>query len=321
MKCDFSRRFLGIFQFGNEITVESSNIKKALSRPTARYLIFTLATLMLILIVTAIYGTFFRHIHSPTTFNFTAITEQVQITTQPGTKANWYFKDVSLSRSCPEDYDEEPNYLPFSQSISLGDNIAILLRRIGHGVLSINLIAGENTNSVGAIVNESGETIETLSDCILIEINNIEERYKKGESVLLYLTGEIQPAPSLGFPESHLNPVLKEGEVSIQEKNFLLFREYYEIGPYKLDTGDSFKLINQIGLSEGFVSLDESPAMKLVYRAEAERGAIQRYRSEAFEVKAGVWTRLYHDEALTYLWLSIALLFSIIRMVIHHYAQ
>ena len=312
---------------------DSDRSKKELNKvlntnPAHRYIIYFLILLFFSLLVAVIFGPYAsQHIlKNPTTFNISTVTEKVKVVTRDVPMSSWPVEDVKLSKDCS---DEKVQHETFTGSIKINPSVQITFTRIADGGLSVTMYRNKNKSlndpdgdkdnySVGDLYDEDDEYSESLTNCAFFEINDIAERIKLGKSIVLPITGEIEAGNEIRFLTQQKNPVLREGKITILARSFMV-GENYIVGPFDLEMGDSFEIqkteIEKNSVpSQGFVLVNEKPAINLVFRAEGIRGLIKRYQSEDYELKNSYWSKLYNDEALYLSWALIIILFNIIRV-------
>lgn len=246
----------------------------------------------------------------PTTFNVSAVTEAVNITTHDVPMSRWPVNNVKLSVDCPDD-KESVKYQKFTGSISLNPSVHVSFTRIAFGTFSVAMYS--SNTSVGDLFDEEDEYIESLTNCAFFHISNIKELAESGKTIVLPITGDITVGNKIRFLTQNKTPVLRKGQITILDRTFII-GENYSVAPFKLEAGDSFEIKQPTVPSQGFVLINEKPAINLVYRAKGFKGIIKRYQSEDYELRNSYWSKLYHDEILSLSWISIIVLFNVIRI-------
>ena len=291
----------------NDHPLDSEKIKQSLGVLRHRIVFVSLISSLLLLIVGSVYGTF----RKATTFNVSAITEEVRIETHKDPMSPWPVKNIRLSKTCPD----EPADLrmeKFTGTIKLRADTVVTLTRIAEGDLSVKLL-GKNEQPTGELFDLEDESVGLLSDCAFFKIDNIDVRSKQGETIVLPVTGDITTGRDIRFLTDHKTPVLLSGNVTILDRT-LLVNENYIVGPFELELGDAFVIKEPEVVSRGFVRVNTDPAIKLVFRAKGERALIKRYQSESFELVNSIWSKLYQDKALSIAWVLVVLLLGAIRI-------
>ena len=310
-------RTIGFFIF---FAGDSDRSKKELNKVLDKrqfhsYLVYSLVLLFVSLLFIITSGPFISQklFKKPTTFNVSAVTEEVKVFTHKIPMSKWPVQNVDVSRDCPdEDVSEKNQHQKFSGSISVNPSIQITFTRIAFGDLKVTLYSNEN-KSVGDLYDEEDEHVSSLTNCSFFYITKLAERSASGNTIVLPISGDISAGSDIRFLTQNKMPVLKEGEVTILDRSFII-GENYSVGPYALGTGDTFEVQDSSVSSQGFISINEDAAIKLVFRAKGLKGIIKRYQSEDYEIRNSYWSKLYHDEALSLAWVLIFILFNIIRV-------
>ena len=291
----------------NDQPLDAKKIKESLGMRRHQVAFFLLISSLILLIAYSMYGTF----RKATTFNVSAITEEVRVETHKEPMSPWPVKNIRLSKTCPD----EPADLKmeeFTGTIKLRADTMITLTRIAEGDLSVKLL-GKNEQPTGELLDLEDESVGLLSDCAFFNIGNIDERSKQGETIVLPVTGDITAGRDIRFLTNYKTPVLLSGNVTILDRT-LLIGENYSVGPFELELGDTFVIKKPEVVSRGFVRVNAEPAINLVFRAKGERALIKRYQSESFELVNSIWSKLYQDKALSIAWVLVVLLLGAIRI-------
>ena len=307
-------RTLGFFIF---FAGESDRSKKELhkvldDKSLHQCFIYLLILFFVVLVLAVVFGPFVsQRFLSPTTFNVSAVTEEVKVVTPNVPMSSWPVSNATLSKSCPE--EGATQNIQFTGSISIKPLVQITFTRIAFDKLVVMLFNENEKTSVGELYDSNDEYVGSLTSCAFFVINNISELVSSGKTIVFPITGKITAGNEIRFLTQTKNPVLREGKVTILDRSFV-FGEHYSVGPFDLETGDSFEIRRHTVPSQGFVLINEKPAINLVYRAKAFRGVIKRYQSENFELRNSYWSKIYNDESLSLSWLLIAILFNVIRV-------
>ena len=269
------------------------------------------------LVVVASIGTFFYQniLNNPTSFNVNAITEEVKVSTLEVPMSRWPVKGIELSKNCP-DKESDVELIDFTGNININPFVRITFTRISLGELYVAMYNDTN-DSVGDLFDEEDEHAGSLTSCAFFQINNIAKRAELGETFVFPITGEISAGNEVRFLAQNNTPILREGQVTILDRSFLV-GENYSIGPFDLDMGDTFEIQKTTVPSQGFVLVNENPAINLVFRGEGFRGVIKRYQSEDYVLQNTFWSKLYNDEALSLVWVFIFIQFNFIRVYLRY---
>lgn len=296
--------------FAGDSDRSKKELNKALDYNSSHTLfIYSLIFLFFGLLVVVLLGPFvYQNLSKKsTTFNVSAITEEVKVTTWDVPMSGWPVTGIVLSRSC-----QDKSSAPFTGVINLNPSVEITFTRIAHGELTVTMYSNAN-KSVGDLFDEEDEYIASLSNCAFFKILVTEDSVASGKSIVLPISGEIAAGNEIRFLTQNKTPVLRNGKITILDRSFII-GENYSVGPFDLETGDSFDIQDSTVPSQGFILINEEPAINLVYRAEGLRGVIKRYKSEDYELRNSYWSKLYNDEALSLAWILIIILFNIIRI-------
>ncbi|MBU1171445.1 MAG: hypothetical protein KKD44_17975 [Proteobacteria bacterium] len=295
-----------IILFAGSTSVSKENLYDGLKQKERKVILGILVVSLLFLVACAIYGS----LRGATSFNVSVITEEVRVKTQHVPMSKWPVHEIQISRTCPDDLDDI-RYETFSGTIEIHPDIEIILTRIAGGDLTVKLYDSEG-KATATLFDEEEEPVGTLSDCAFFHVTDIEKRAQAGETIVLPVTGDIRVGHEIRFLNSYKTPILYSGNVTILDKTFM-FNDYYSVGPFPLEKGDSFTVMDQHVPSQGFISVNNEPAIQLVFRAKGSRGLIKRYQSEGYELHNGIWSKFYHDEALSATWMLVFLMIGMIR--------
>jgi len=311
---------------------DSDRSKKELNRalkknPFHRYFIYFLILLFFGLLAAVILGPFAYQtiLKNFTTFNVSASTEEVEVMTSDVPMSWWPVTDIELSKTCPDEGDIQ--YEQFTGSIKINSSVKIIFTRIAYGDLRVAMYRnsseyidrpddendGKEKNSVGELYDDEDEYNGSLTNCAFFNIKNIVESAKSGKTVVFPVTGKIAAGKEIRFLTQNKVPVLRKGKVTILDRTFVV-GENYSVGPFELEMGDGFEIQSPSVPSQGFVLVNEEPAINLVFRAEGLRGVVKRYQSEDYELRNSYWSKLYNDKVLYLSWALIIVLFNIIRV-------
>lgn len=327
LKCflNITRTFLRttgfLIFFAGDSDRTKADLHNALNKkPVHRFFIYLFIVIFISLFITITIGPYINQniLKKPTTFNISAVTEEVMVVTEKIPMSAWPVKNIDLSRDCP---DEKKDTEKFSGSIHINPSVQITFTRRAFGDIKVTMFNNEGKN-VGELYDVEDEHFGSLTDCAFFYISNIVgykksgepvERKESGETIVFPISGKITAGNEMHFLTQHAFPILREGQITILDRSFII-GENYSAGSFNLGTGDSFEIINPTVPSQGIVLINEEAAINLVFMAKGERGIIKRYKSEDYELKNSYWSKLYNDEALSLAWIFIIILFSIIRV-------
>ena len=270
------------------------------------FILMFLFGLLFIVFGLACFGT----IRQGTSFNVSVITEELRVKTNKTPMSKWFVRDIELFRTCPDDPDDL-QYENFTGSIELLPGTQVIFTRIATGDLIIKLFK-QDGQPTAKLINEEEDIFGEISNCGYFYIKDIEERAKRGETIVFPVTGNIEVGNEIRFLTHYKTPVLYGGKITILDKSFI-FNDNYSVGPFELEMGDSFVVEHPMVPSQGFVSVNADSAIHLVFRAKGKAGLIKRYQAESFKLRNSVWSKLYQDEALSVFWMGSLFIVGVIR--------
>ncbi len=247
-----------------------------------------------------------------TTFNITAKTELVYFKLQEHSNVVWWIEDVEMMHSCSS-HSEGQTSFKYSGRLIFKKDTAITIKRLANDSALITVRGKRKAPILEAWENEDEMSFEAI-ECLDIRIDKIRQRRQNGQTFVFPISGEIVAGGDISFRKND-GYLLESGRVYILDKGILI-KHFYSVGPFELNTGDKFIIENSIVDSSGFVSINSEPLMTVVYNAQGSKGLIQRYMSENYEISNSIWSRLYHDQTLVYLWACVLLVYSAIKVFI-----
>ena len=300
--------------------------------------ILALVSFFISLLVSLYFTIAYPHWHDDTSvFNVQIRTEQIEVSTTGGGSPIWYMSDADVRFPCPDesaqmcDTDGEGELFyripEFTGAVELRGKVKITMTRVGSSEFTVTISQMHDEENSGPdsgeqvvaeLYDAEDEFLASATGYAIISFHDMGKRYDEGESIYLNISGVIDSVDTTDYPDSNTRPVLLEGDVSILEQAvpIPLIRENYIIGPFELGLGDSVRMINPYGKAEGFVRVDDEPGFRAVYRSEAEKALITRYRFDGYHLSAGIWNRLLHDELLSILWALTITIFSVVLTTI-----
>lgn len=295
----WQKLLLGIFVATEEMPYSANQFVEEAKKSSKRKIIWTLASLFWMFLVSIIFVSFLFFSKSNTLFNVVAITEKIDISAFGETHyPKWLLSEVKLYNDCDEDSSI------VSGLLTVDKNTTIEFLRVGVGKLQITLNSDEQ-DTVGKIDGVS----EPLSDCVVLEYSpEANSSFTMAIDGIVKLGGEIK--------ESVVRtPILLDGKIHIADKA-VLSQEYYLAEAYELTVGDMFSIKGQSVQSSGFVLIDENPGMKITYASKGSVGVIERYKTESISLKNSFWTKLYNDETVILLWVLLGAFYTVIKVSI-----
>jgi hypothetical protein len=290
---------LGIFVATEEMPYSANEFVEEAKKSTKHKIIWALASLFWLFLVSIVFISFLFFSNSSTLFNVVATTEKINISSfEKIHYSKWLLNEATLYNDCDE------NSSKVSGLLTIDNGTTIEFLRIGTGKLQITLTSDEQ-DTVGTIEGLP----ESLSDCVVIEFTpELNNSFTMAIDGIVKIGGEIK--------ESVVRtPILLDGKIHIADKA-VLSQEYYLAEPYELTIGDMFSINEQSVQSSGFVLIDETPGMKITYASKGSVGVIERYKTESISLKNSFWTKLYNDETIILLWILLGAFYTVIKVSI-----
>lgn len=295
----WQKLLLGIFVATEEVPYSANEFVKKAKKSTKHRVIWTLASLFWLFLVSIFFISFLFFSNSNTLFNVVATTEKININSFDKIHyPKWLLNEATLYNDC----DKASSMVSGLLTIDNGTTIEFL--RIGAGKLQITLNSDEK-DTVGKIEGLS----ESLSDCVVLEFTpEPNDSFTMAIDGIVKIGGEIK--------ESVVRtPILLGGKIHIADKA-VLSQEYYLAEPYELTIGDMFSIKDQSVQSSGFVLINDAPGMKITYASKGSVGVIERYKTESISLKNSFWTKLYNDETIILLWILLGAFYTVIKVSI-----
>ena len=245
-----------------------------------------------LLVLVSVIAFFVVPVH--TSYNVTAQTELVKtrITSKPNWQ--WWLRDVELT-------GEGVTSGSWSGSLQLTAPVNVQMQRITYGDLQINVrcISSEDANpcdSAGVLFDEGKSTHRDLPREIYLRVNDIPARVKRGESILLAITGDVSLGRSVGIETTENQGILRNGSVTMLGRT-IFGAGAFEGGTVDLDAGDLFKVteVDSDSQTRGFVLVDERPAMTAAYRVVGSNAKVSRPGGGSYDVTTSIFARFLGD--------------------------
>jgi len=240
-----------------------------------------------------------------TTFNVTAETERVEMTLLEPAPSRWTLESVAIEE------DDTPTEVSFSGFLELASQTRVLIQRVALGPLWIHAECLPGCASAGRLLGVDETLIRALPRRIDVHVSELDERARKGTSVLLPLAGTVSAGRTIGIETGGTTASLRNGRVSMLGRS--IFREdIFEAGAITLEAGDQFDVAGQ---TLGFVVADERPALTAAYRVIARTGTVIRPGGGTYTVSASLLGRLFSDDLFRALSALLALAAGITTVV------
>jgi hypothetical protein len=246
---------------------------------------------MFIAIVAACIVTFWT---VPTTYDINAETETLHMKSSNYSSVQWTIRDALMFR----DFDSESENV--SGLLSPSGNVDILFERIGSGPLRVRFLS--SAGSVGSIWDNDGKRID-LGRRVSFVFQDLEQKAKAGNTILLPLIGEIEIGRSLSFDGMEQQAALRTGNIRILGTS-LLNSTLFQAGSYPLEFGDDIRIQPSQTPSFGLLVSSDQPGLKVSIRGRSTSAIVTRFGSMGYEIRTSAYSRLKNDPVLQILWVA-----------------
>lgn len=239
----------------------------------------------------------------PLTYVVSADTERVTVQSEaPGATSQWYLNDVEINRSC------ENNWEPFSGTVRIEPATKVIVERIARGSLLIDVrpTAKSGNQILARLESEQSSEISIAQHCFCIAIDDIEERSKQGETVVLPINGYIEVGRRPRHETIQFVPLLRSGSVRVVGQT-LLGGATYDAETLSLGMGDEFMVEAPVSGS-GLVVADQNPALRVVSHTAGARAFVRRFGTQPQKISASLWVRIERDPTITALVAAIVVI-------------
>jgi hypothetical protein len=204
----------------------------------------------------------------------------------------------------------------YEGALELNAGVDVSIERISLGGIELSLTC-DNCESVGRLYKSETELLDAkLGKSADLYIQYTEDNSKVGETHLFRIDGIITAGRSIAFEQmDESNAVLRGGNVRLvglsKVKN-----KYFSTNEVEVNMGDQLVFEKLDSKSFGFVTINETPGMKAVYRVMAKQMRVIRPGPRSAEggqtFAVSYIDGLYHDRFFKVLTLVIgALIFFI----------
>jgi hypothetical protein len=232
-----------------------------------------------------------------TTFNVTAETERVEMTLDQAPPSRWNFEAVAIKDG---DLVIDPSY---RGDLELAAATQVIIERIAAGPLRIFVQCLAQCTSGGRLIPLDDGVRTALPKQFDLEVNDPEERARRGQTIVLPLSGRVRVGRTIGIETGATTAMLRSGRVTMLGRS--VFRHnVFEAGGLSLEAGDQFVVT---GESVGVAVVDERPALTAAYRVIATSGQVVRPGGGGYRVAASTLGQLFNDE----LFLALSALFAL----------
>ncbi|MFD1293978.1 hypothetical protein ACFQ5N_09035 [Lutibacter holmesii] len=236
---------------------------------------------------------FFDNIN--TLFNITAHTEIIKFQTVNKPISRYNLNNASIHVT--DNYNFKNIYNSFNGSLEINKNVKVEIERISQGNI-IFLLESDNGTSIGNLYNSSNENIYAAKDYMLIEIKKVDSLLNNGISIVFPLSGYVELGKSVDVEIlNETNPVVRTGDITMTGYSNFGSGQYFEAGNKKLYLGDCLEFENKDAI--GFVAVNDSPALQVAYRIEANEAIIRKPgpkgKNSGYRISASVYDKFIND--------------------------
>ena len=236
-----------------------------------------------------------------------ANTESVIIKSASPVGSRWFINDAQ-AMTCDDDGD----WWTFSGTIRIWAPTNITIERISEGPIKISIQSepGNKGQVIAELSDFNTNTDRVAKGCLYIEIANLRERARKGETIVLPVFGYMEIGREVRFETIKHIPVLRSGKVQLVGKTFL-GGSIYDAGTITLGTGELFVVEGQKAGS-GLVVADQQPGLTAVSHMVGERAYVHRFGTDGYKVRSSLWVRIVKDPVISTLVASILFILGLL---------
>lgn len=234
------------------------------------------------------------YLEVPLTYVVSASTERVTIRSEaPGAISQWYLNDIEINRAC------ENNWEPFSGTVRIEPATVVIVERIARGSLLIDVRPATDAASkvLARLEHEESSEISVAQQCFSITVDDLEERSKRGQTVVLPINGYIEVGRRPRHETIQFVPLLRSGSVRVVGQT-LLGGATYDAGTLSLGMGDEF-VLEEPTSGSGLVVADQNPGLKVVSHTAGARAFVRRFGAQPQKISASLWVRIERDPTIT----------------------
>lgn len=250
-----------------------------------------------------------------TLFNITAHTEIIKFQTVGKPISRYNLNNASIYVT--ENYDFKNIYNEFNGSLEINKNVKVEIERISQGDI-IFLLETDNGASIGNLYDSNNKKVFSAQDYMLIEIKKVDSLINNGISIVFPLSGFVELGKSVDvtiFEET--NPVVRTGDVAMTGYSNFGSGKYFEAGIEKLYLGDFLEFDQKEAI--GFVSINDSPALQVAYRIEAEEAIIRKPgpkgKNSGYRISASLYDKFKNERFFQGLSMIFAALLVITNLI------
>lgn len=262
-------------------------------------------TLKILAVVVVIFVLLFPLLIDPitTTYNITANTEQLIITTKDGDGSRLPLYGVNI-------YTDTSRYLEnFDGVFEISRDVEITIDRIASGPVIITFESKGNAPTGFLYRSTDSKYFKETGPYLRIEINDINKRADEGQTTILPINGLVSIGRPIGFEVfGSSTALLRSGEIAMTGSS-TFSKMTFDAGQKALNLGDQVIFEEQANKAIGFATINENPGMQVAYRVIAKTAKIlkpgPREEGKGLEVKATILDRLLRASLLQFVSLCI----------------
>ncbi|MDG5491194.1 hypothetical protein [Psychroserpens sp. SPM9] len=204
-------------------------------------------------------------------------------------ESRWSFDDALII----ENYKDTIQY---TGSIVIGSLVNVEIERISNGPLYIKLFTNEENS--GEYIGYDDKFIRKIPKKTEIYVDNILERAKRGETIILPIIGvesKIKSSRPVGYETESTVPILKSGKVSLLNRS-VDGNTIYQAGEIELNIGDQFIVDELDSPNYGFISINEEPALSFINRMSGNNAKIIRPGGDEYPVQSSLLNKFLYDD-------------------------
>lgn len=226
------------------------------------------------------------------TYVASANTEWVKIISLKPGVSKWYIESVDVMSPCNGEWEN------FSGLISIQSPFEISIERISGGPMQIKIKnASELKNQIVAkLQSDETDTDSFAKECLLIRVDNLIERAKKGKTIVLPTDGYMEIGQEVRHETQSKIPVLKYGKVQVIGET-LYGKDIYDARTITLNIGDHFSVIDPEA-GNCLVVADQQPGLSAVSYTLGKRAYVQRFGTKGFKIGSSLWVRIEKDPVI-----------------------
>jgi len=234
-----------------------------------------------------------------------AHTEVASVRPFTGRGSLWYVSDAAIQTS--EASSTTPSACQgmesFSGGIRFDRGARLTIERRGRGPLYLSASA-QGAGAVAWLYDEADEPCMRVNGWIDVTLDDLEERDRRGNTVVLPIDGHLDVGEETRNPTSADAPILWSGTVQITSRT-LSGSSYFEANRVELAVGEQF-LVDAPASGLGIVTPKREGGLLAVAYSAGEKGYVKSYGTQGPPIEVSLWARLKNDGLLRILWGAVA---------------